>query len=58
MNTDNRTVSRTSITREMEFARKYCGVTDEELLRLEQNAADLAFADDSVKHELWKLWNH
>ena len=58
LNTDNRTVSRTSITREMEFARKYCGVTDEELLRLEQNAADLAFADDSVKHELWKLWNH
>ena len=58
LNTDNRTVSRTSITREMEFARNCCGVTEEELVRLQENAVDAAFADDAVKHELWKLWNH
>ena len=57
LNTDNRTVSRTSIAREMEFARTYCGVTEEELAALERNAVDVLFADDGVKHELWKLWN-
>ena len=57
LNTDNRTVSRTSITREMEFAERYCRVTGEELKKIEMNALETAFADEAVKHELWKLWN-
>lgn len=54
INTDNRTVSNTSITKEMEFLYENFGITEEELLRCQLNAVDVAFCDDGVKHKLWK----
>ena len=55
LNTDNRTVSGTSLSREMEEVQKHCRVTMEELCKMELNAVEVAFADDSVKHALWKM---
>ena len=55
LNTDNRTVSGTTLSREMEEVQKHCGIPLEEFYRIECNAVEVAFADDSVKHELWKM---
>lgn len=54
VNTDNRTVSNTSLTKELEFVQKTYGVRDEEVLLMMRNAVDTAFADDSVKETLYK----
>ena len=54
INTDNRTVSNTSITREMEFLNEGFGVLEEELYRYQMNAIDVAFCEDAMKHEIWK----
>ena len=54
INTDNRTVSNTSITREMEFLNDRFGIMEEELYQYQMNAVDVAFCDDSMKHEIWK----
>lgn len=56
LNTDNRTVSNTSITKEMLFVQRNCGITDGELRRFQLHAVDVSFADDQEKQELWKLW--
>lgn len=52
INTDNRTVSNSSIQKEMEFVQKNYGITDEELVRMTENAVHAAFANDEVKAEL------
>ena len=52
INTDNRTVSNSSIQKEMEFVQKNYGITDEELMRMTENAIHAAFAKDEVKAEL------
>jgi len=39
----------------MEEVQKHCGIPLEEFYRIERNAVEVAFADDSVKHELWKM---
>lgn len=57
VNTDNRTVSNTSITKEFELLHDKFGVTEEELRQYELNAVETAFADDAVKHNLWKNLN-
>lgn len=54
LNTDNRTVSNTSIAKEMEFLHEKFGITEEELRQYQRNAIDAAFCDDAVKNELWK----
>lgn len=54
VNTDNRTVSRTSMTRELEFIRKAYGIRGEEVELLMKNAVETAFADDSVKEKLYR----
>lgn len=54
VNTDNRTVSNTSIMKEMELLHESFGITEDELRQYEENAVEAAFADDAVKHELWK----
>ncbi len=54
VNTDNRTVSKTSLVQELELIQEKCGICDEELWLLERNALETAFADDSVKHRLLK----
>ncbi len=55
LNTDNRTVSSTSMTREMEFVSQEYGVAKEELERFFRNAAEVSFADEQVKHRLYSL---
>jgi len=52
--TDNRTVSNTSIGKEMKFLHERFGITEEELRQYQRNAIDAAFCDDAVKQELWK----
>ena len=54
INTDNRTVSNTSITKEIEFLNERFGVSEEELYQYQMNAVDVAFCDDAMKHEIWK----
>lgn len=54
INTDNRTVSGTRITREMEFLNERFGISEEELYQYQMNAIDVAFCDDAMKHEIWK----
>lgn len=54
VNTDNRTVSNTSMTKELEFVQKTYGIRDEEVLLLRKNAVDAAFADDAVKERLYR----
>lgn len=54
LNTDNRTVSHTSLTEEMYFVQNEYGITEEELWQLQYHAVDAAFASDAVKQELWR----
>ncbi len=54
INTDNRTVSNTSITKEMQFLHDRFGITEEELVLYQKNAIEVAFCDDNIKQELWK----
>ena len=55
VNTDNRTVSNTSLTKELEFIQKNNGIRDEEILQMMKNAIDTAFADDSIKDKICKM---
>ena len=54
VNTDNRLVSNTSITKEMEFLNARFGISEEELYQYQMNSVDVAFCDDAMKHEVWK----
>lgn len=53
LNTDNRTVSRTSMTDEMALVSREYGITEEELWQFFRNAVEVSFADDQVKHRLY-----
>lgn len=55
LNTDNRTVSNTSLTKEMLLVHQHYGITEEELKEFMMHAVETAFADEQVKHELWKM---
>lgn len=52
VNTDNRTVSNTTLTKELEFIQNTYGITDEEVHLMMKNAVDVAFADDAVKEKV------
>ena len=52
INTDNRTVSNTSLTKELEFIQRVYGIRDEEILQMMQNAANTAFVDEGKKKQL------
>ncbi|MCX7657156.1 MAG: adenosine deaminase [Oscillospiraceae bacterium] len=52
INTDNRTVSNTSMTKEFEFIQKNYGIRDEEIKLLVKNAVEVSFADDDLKEKL------
>ena len=54
VNTDNRTVSSTSMTKELEFIQSMYGVSDEEILLMMRNASETAFASEELKHRLYK----
>lgn len=53
INTDNRTVSNTSLTKELQFIQSTYGIQDEEIRLLTKNAVDTAFASDEVKERLY-----
>ena len=54
VNTDNRTVSDTTMTKELEFIQNTYGIRDEEVLLLMRNAVDAAFAEETVKEKLYR----
>ncbi len=45
VNTDNRTVSNTDMTRELRFCRERLGLKDEEVALIHQNSVEMAFAN-------------
>ena len=53
VNTDNRTVSDTTLTGELLFIQKYYGILDEEIPLLMKNAVDTAFAKEEFKGDLY-----
>ena len=55
VNTDNRTVSDTSITKELNYIQKLYHVCDEEILQMMRNAIEVSFANDDVKNKLYHL---
>ena len=57
LNTDNRTVTDTTLTKEYELMIKQFDLTFEELIKITQNAISIAFIDDSIKEELYKKLN-
>lgn len=52
INTDNRTISDTSLEKEYRILRKKFGFTDEDFLHLNLNAAIASFANDATKVQL------
>lgn len=56
VNTDNRTVSNTTLTKELQFIQKTYGITDEEILLLMKNAAETVFAGDEIRERLYGKW--
>ena len=52
INTDNRTVSGTSLDKEISFVKENYGITDEEIALMMRNAVDVAFASDEVKERI------
>ncbi len=53
VNTDNRTVSNTSLTKELQFIQKVYGIRDEEIPLLMKNAVDTAFVSEEEKERLY-----
>lgn len=53
VNTDNRTVSNTSLTKELQFIQKVYGIRDEEIPLLMTNAVDTAFVSEEEKERLY-----
>lgn len=54
INTDNRTVSNTTIAKEMEFIQKNYRIIDSELKKMTEYAIEASFANDDVKQMLWR----
>lgn len=52
VNTDNRTVSNTSIAKEMAFLQERFRITEEELKMYQIHSIETAFCEDSLKHRL------
>lgn len=56
INTDNRAVSGTSLTKELEFITETYGIQDEEIRLCMKNAAEVSFADDMMKEKLLRYF--
>lgn len=54
VNTDNRTISGTTLEGELRVVREQCAVTEEDVVQMMKNAVEISFAPDDVKHALWK----
>ncbi len=57
VNTDNRTVSNTTMTNEYLFVCNEHGITEDNLITLYKNSLEISFADDNIKHHLLSLVN-
>lgn len=57
VNTDNRTVSNTTLSGELEFVQRMYGITDGEIMQMMRNAVDTLFAGDEVKNRLIRLYD-
>ncbi|MDO5424562.1 MAG: adenosine deaminase [Eubacteriales bacterium] len=55
VNTDNRMVSNTTLTKEFQWLAKHYGITREDARELTRNAAEAAFVGEDVKRELLKM---
>lgn len=53
VNTDNRTVSRTSMTEELKFIQTHYGICDDEVRLLMENAAQAAFLEEAEREHLY-----
>lgn len=56
VNTDNRTVSTTTMDKELDFIQKNYGITDDEIVCMMKNAVEVSWADESVKNRLMKMF--
>ncbi len=54
INTDNRTVSDTSLTKEFTFIQNQYGISDDEIFNMTKNAIEIAFTTDETKEKLFK----
>ena len=54
VNTDNRTVSRTSLTGELEFLQKNWDIRGEDIFQMMKNGIATSFADDSIKDRIYR----
>lgn len=52
INTDNRTVSNTSMSNELRFVQEVYGISDEEIQTMMKNAIEVSFAGEDVKGKL------
>lgn len=52
VNTDNRTVSNTSMTKELDFIQRTYEISDDEIRRMMNNAVDVAFVNDEMRERL------
>lgn len=52
VNTDNRTVSNTTLTDELIFLQKINNLTDREICSIERNSLRASFADDKIKEKI------
>ncbi len=55
VNTDNRTVSDTTITKELHLVTKHFGIDKDEIIKLYKNSVEISFADDNIKNNLLKM---
>ena len=55
INTDNRTVSNTTLWKEFSLLHMHYGLMHDDFVSLTQNAVECSFANDSIKQELIKL---
>ncbi len=55
LNTDNRTVSGTTMEREVLNAKDMLGLSEEEILQCTRNAIETAFAEDEIKQKLYQM---
>ena len=55
INTDNRTVSNTTLAKQLHHGQKLLDITEEDIITLYKNSVEISFADDNIKNELLKL---
>ena len=55
LNTDNRSVSNTTISKEIEFVQKHFQISDEEIVQMMKNAVEVSFSTEEEK-EIMRNW--